>query len=65
MNIIELLGGKSVQLSFRAPLLIAARIEQMARDQGTSAAKLTLALWKRELGMEDEAEVKAETNGHV
>lgn len=61
MNIIELLGGKSVQLSFRAPLLIAAQIEQMARDQNTSAAKLTLALWKKELGIVEE---EVEVNGH-
>lgn len=61
MNIIELLGGKSVQLSFRAPLLIAAQIEQRAREQGTSAAKLTLALWKKELGIVEE---EVEVNGH-
>ena len=61
MNIIELLGGKSVQMTFRAPLLIAAQIEQRAREQGTSAAKLTLALWKKELGIVEE---EVEVNGH-
>lgn len=48
----ELLAGKSVTLSFRAPLDLAAEIVARSRRTGQSVSALTFRLWQNELGKE-------------
>lgn len=49
MNIEELLATKTCVISFRAPILIAAKIERAAREANSNASRLTVELWQREI----------------